>query len=106
IEQMQNRVLDAADILVDGHPIIGLFRLDGLPGMWRAKAREIPGAVDKSIAGIGLACGFAAASWAIDVLPGWMAVERISRFVERNIVRQEHGQVLFRYRHDTAFRTV
>jgi hypothetical protein len=42
IEQMQNRMLDAADILIDGQPFFGNFAVERLI-MWLAgKANEIP----------------------------------------------------------------
>ena len=56
IEEMQDRVLDAADVLVDRQPI-----LDGLPverrcrPFGRAESREIPGGFEEGVEGVGVA---------------------------------------------------
>ena len=107
IEQVQDRVLDAADILVDGQPVIGRSsRSSGSLRMRRAEAGEIPGAVDESVAGVGFARGRAAAAWALDVLPVRMPVERVARLVEGDIGWQPHRQILVRHGHDAALRAM
>ena len=100
---MQDRVLDAADILIDRQPAIdrvaiGRRVVDPRIG----EAREIPGRVDERVHGVGLAPRRAAAFRAGDILPGRMAVERIAGTVEGDVVRQLHRQVLLRHRHDAA----
>ena len=56
VEQVQDRVLDAADILVDRQPVV-----DGLAVGRRGRdprigeAREVPGRVDERVHGVGLA---------------------------------------------------
>src|ERR1700744_5790898 len=100
---MQDRMLDAADILIDRHPVIdgGPYqRLIGRRGA--AKPRKIPGAVDEGVAGVGLtACGLAAAR-AIHVFPRGVMVERVARPIERHVVRQAYRQLVIGYRHDPA----
>src|SRR5581483_4649684 len=39
---------------------------------------------------------------AVHVLPGRMTIERVARLVESDVLRQCHGEILFRYRHDAA----
>ena len=61
IEQVQDRVLDAADVLVDGQPAIGHGALG-----WRLRVRcgeagEVPGRVDEGVHGVGFALGRLAA---------------------------------------------
>ena len=89
IEQMQDRVLDAADILIDRQPFVhdravGRRSLDPRIG----EAREVPGRVDEGIHGVGFAPRRPGALRTLDVLPGRMTVERIARLVEGDIVRQ------------------
>ena len=48
IEEVQDRVLDAADILVDGQPAIDDRRHRRRPRMRRGEAREIPGRVRRT----------------------------------------------------------
>ena len=79
IEEMQDRVLDAADILIDRQPIADGIGVDRLARVRRAEARKIPGRIDEGVHRVGLARGRTAALRAGDVLPGRMAVERIAR---------------------------
>ena len=82
IEEMQDRMLDAADILIDGQPIADGVGVDRHWRMRRAEAREVPGRIDEGVHGVGLALGRSAALRAGDMLPGRMAVERIAAAVE------------------------
>ena len=42
IEQVQDRVLHTANILVHIHPILGIRRICRRLGAWRGEARKIP----------------------------------------------------------------
>ena len=104
---MQNRVLDAADILIDRHPVVGDLRVGRRLLVPRiGEAHEVPGRVDEGVHGVGLAPRRACALRARDVLPGRMAVERIARSVEGDVFRQRDRQIFFRHRHDAAFLAV
>ena len=61
IEQMQDRVLDAADILIDRQPIADGVGVGRLARMRRAEAREVPGRIDERVHRVGLARRRAAA---------------------------------------------
>ena len=107
VEQMQDRVLDAADILIDRHHPVG----DGgrgrrvlVPGI--GEARKIPGRIHERVHGVGFALGFAAALRAGDVLPGRMMVERVAGLVEGGVLRQHHRQIGVGHRHHIAFRAM
>ena len=87
IEQVQDRVLDAADILVDRQPaalaVDAGQRRSALLVPRVGEAREIPGRIDERVHRVGVAarlrlphCGQA------DMLPARMMVERIARLVE------------------------
>ncbi len=99
---MQNRVLDAADILIDRHPVIDRRAIHRDLGMRAAEAREIPGAVDEGVERIGLPPCRGTAARAGDVLPGRMMIQRIARPVERHVVGQYHRQLIVRHRHHAA----
>ena len=88
IEQMQNRVLDAADILVDRQPVIDGGARHRLIGARAAEAREIPRGVDEGVERIGLARCRLPARRARHVFPGRVALERIARLIEADIFRQ------------------
>ena len=83
IEQMQNRVLDAADILIDRHQAIDDRRRGRRVLVPRiGEAREVPRRVDEGVHRVGFALRLAAALRAGDVLPGRMMVERVAGLVE------------------------
>ena len=103
VQQMQNGMLDAADILVDRQPVIRLRTLDRLVGIGRrAITREIPAGIHKRVASVGFAPRRLAACRAGDVFPCRMMVERIAGLIECDIIRQFDGQIFFRNRHDAA----
>ena len=106
IEQMQNRVLDAANILVHRQPAIGHSRNGGRVGVGGSETRKIPGTVDKCVHGVGFAPRGTATLRAIYVLPGGVMVERIARLVEGHVLGQHHRQVLLRHGKRAADLTV
>ncbi len=55
VEQVQDRVLDAADVLEDRHPATHIGHLEGPLGVLRrAVAEEVPGRVDEGVHGVGV----------------------------------------------------
>src|SRR5262245_64593778 len=103
IEEMQDGVLDAAYILIDREPIADGIRIDWHLRMRRTETCEVPGRIDESVHGVGLARGRPATARAGHMLPGGMAIERIAATVEAHILRELHRQVLLGHRHDAAF---
>ena len=60
VEQMQDRVLDAADILVDRHHPVGHVKRGRrvlVPGI--GEARKVPGRIHEGVHGVGFALGLA-----------------------------------------------
>ena len=56
VQQVQDRVLDAADVLVDGRPLLGLRHRERLEVVVRREeAQEVPRAVDERVHGVGVA---------------------------------------------------
>ena len=106
IEQMQNGMLDAADILIDRHPIADGVVIDRPLGIGGAEAGEVPGGIDEGVEGVGLALGRAAALRAGDVLPGRVVGERVAGLIEGDILGQGDRQVALGHRHDAAARAM
>ena len=100
-------MLDAADILVDRHPVVVLLAIERRRlEPRRGEAIEVPARIDEGVERVGLALRRPAAGRAGDVLPGRMALERIARLVDLDVVGQLDRQVLLRHRHDAALRAV
>ena len=97
IEQVENRVLDAANVLIDGQPVGGLFLVDRNLGFRIAEAREVPGRVDERIHRVGFAFRLAAAFGAGGVLPRRVANERVAGRGEVRVVGQQDGQLIVRH---------
>ena len=95
IEQMQDRMLDAADILIDRQPVIGDRRIGRGRSVGRiGEAGEVPRRVDERVHRVGLAPRRPAALRTGDVLPGRMAIERIAGLIEGHVVGQLDRQIL------------
>ncbi len=102
IQKVQNRVLDPADILIDGEPVIDRRARYGDARARRAKAGEVPRRIDEGVERIGVAPRRMAAGGAIDVLPGRVVIERISRPLEGHVRWQLYRQIAVGHRHDAA----
>ena len=102
IEQVQDRVLDPADVLFHRQPLRDLRRIERLVRRLAGEAQEIPRTVDKSVERIGFALGRLAALRAIDVLPGRMAQERVAGRLEIDVLGQDDRQLLLGHRHHAA----
>lgn len=104
IQKMQDRVFDAADILIDRHHVVGHGRRSRRVFVPRiGEAREIPRRIDERIHRVGFAFRSRSIAFgASDVLPGRMMVERVARLIEGHIVGKHHWQIFIRHRHDSA----
>ncbi len=99
VEQVQDGMLDAADVLVDRHPVVGAL-IDHRRGVIRrAVARVIPGRIDESIHRVGFAPRRLAAlrANAVDELGAFG--QRIAGTVGHAVSRQLHRQLLIRHGH-------
>ena len=106
IEQVQDRVFDAADILVNIHPIVSVVLCRRGFGPWCGKACKIPRAVDKSVHRIGFAPGRFATGRAARIAPCRMPVQRIARRVKGHVIGQNDRQVFFLLGNNTAVRAM
>ncbi len=107
IEKMQDRVLDAADILVNGQPSIGDRRRERLGLVPRiGETGKIPGRVDERVHRVRFARRRPAAGRTRRVLPSRMMVERIAGPIEGDIFRQLDRQLLPRDGQGPALRAM
>ena len=102
VEQVQDRVFDPADILLHRQPLRHFGGIKRLVGRLAGKAQEIPAGIDESVERIGLAPRGLAALRAIDMLPGWMAVERVAGDGKVHILGQHYRQLILGHRNHAA----
>ena len=106
IEQMQDRVLDAADILVDRHPVadgVGVGRLVALGEQKRAKYHDESTKV--SIVSVSRTAGPPQFGQVTCFQVGWRS-SGLPGFSKLDIVGKLHRQILLRHRHDAAGRAM
>ena len=102
IEQVQNRVLDPADVLIDVHPVACIVHIGGRRGVRCCEPCEIPAGIDKRVHRVGFALGGFAAFGAGRGEPGLVPVKRVAGFFKGHIVWQFDGQVFFLFAHNAA----
>ena len=105
IHQVQDRVLDAADVLVHRQPVVAAA-IHGFPGAGRGVARVVPARLHEGVEGVGLALGRAAALRAGGLAPLRVGLDRRMHVARgeriRDVLRQQHRQLVFRHRHRAA----
>src|SRR6185503_646394 len=106
VEQVQDRMLDAADILGDRKPLLGFGPIERPVGGLAGEADEVPARIHESVERVGLARRLAFASRTGHMLPGRMAVERVARLVELDVVGKDDRKVLARDWNRAAFGAV
>src|SRR6516162_2515222 len=99
-------MFEAADILIDRHPVIDRLAFEGDGRTSRAKAEKIPGRIEEGVERVRLTAGRSAAMRATDMFPSRMVIERIARPLESHVARQFDREVLLGHRHDTASRAM
>ena len=102
VEQVQDRVLDAADVLVHRHPVLRSGADHRVVELRVAIAHEVPGAVDEGVHRVGFAARRAAAGRAGDVQERAVLGERVARAVGDQVFGQDDRQVLLGHRDDAA----
>ena len=106
IEQVQNRVLDAADVLIDGEPVLNP-RIEHRPVVVAArKPQEVPGRIHEGVHGVGFAPRRAAAARTIGMQKFFVFEQRVAAAVRHEVLRQQHRQCIVGYRHGAATRAV
>ena len=108
IEQVQDGVFDATDVLVNRHPRLGGFSAKGDVFLeWVSEPQEVPRRVDKGVHRVGLPLSRTVARWARGVEKRFIGCEwRLAIGQELDVVGSEHGQLLNRDGHNPTRRTV
>ena len=108
VEQVQDRVLDAAAVEVDRHPVRRSRRIEGQFGVLRvAEPQEVPGRIDERVHRVGFPPGRAAAGRTRGLHElRHVRERRIAPPGERLDVRQDHGQLVVRHADDAVLRAV
>ena len=99
-------MLDAADVLVDRHPVVGALVDHGFAVVGAGVARVVPGRIDEGVHGVGFAPRRLAAFRAGAIHEIGALVERIAGAVGHAVLRQHHRQVLVGHRHVAAGRAM
>ena len=98
VEQVQDRMLDPADILPDRQPASASARSNGWSSGWLAKRMKYQLELTK-VSSVSVSRRAArAALRAIDLAPGRVAVERIAGNVEADVLGQDDRQLVARHR--------
>ena len=106
VEQVQDGVLDAADVLIDGHPGVSLFRIEGRVHVVRVGvAHVVPAGAREGVHGVGLALGRTAANRAGGVHEPGMGGQCLPGG-EIDVLGQAHGQVFLGHGHHAALLAV
>ena len=103
IQQVQDGVLDTADVLVHRHPVVGARIDHGGVVLRTGVAHEVPGTVHEGVHGVGLAARRLAALRTGDAgVEALVLVQRVAGTVRDAVIRQHHRQVLLGHRHRAA----
>ncbi len=98
VQQVQDGVFDAADILVDRQPVVGGGLVDHAGrALRRGIAGVVPGRLDEGVHGVGFAPGGAAAFRAGAFVERGHFRKRRAGAIGHHVFRQHHGQVFFRH---------
>src|SRR4051812_4999900 len=103
---MQDRMFDATDILRDWKPLFRLRAIEWLIRRLAGEADEVPARIDEGVERVGFACRQAAAAGTVDIFPRRVAIERVARPVELDIVGKHDRQLIVRNRNRSALRAV
>ena len=102
VEQVQNGVLDAADVVIDRHPTVGGFLGEGQLSVVRIGiAQVIPAGAGKGVHGIGLALGRATADRAGGLVELLALGEGLAG-AQVQVLGQRHRQLILGHGHDAA----
>ena len=102
VEQVQDGMLDAADVVVDGHPAVGGLAAEGHLGVVRvAVADVVPARAGEGVHRVGLATGGLAA----DRAGGLVEVAALGKRLAGSkveVLGKRHGQLVVGHGHDAA----
>jgi len=102
VQQVQNRVFDAANVLVDRQPVVGARIEHGIRVVRTGVTGVVPARIDESIHRVGFAARRFAAAGASHIQEIVTLQERVARAIGYTVFRQLHGQLVVRHRHRAA----
>ena len=102
IQQVQDRVFDAADILVDVHPVGRILGHGRSRRVRRGKARVIPRGIDERVHRVGFPPRLPAAFGAGRPRPCRVPVQRVAGAVKADVARQQHRQLVLGFGNHAA----
>ena len=95
VQEVQNRVFDAADVLIDRAPVFRSFsRYHAFCELGRHVAEEIPARFHEGVHGVGFAFRRAAAAWAGGFVKLGHFCQRRTHTVGYDVFRQNNGQLV------------
>ena len=104
VQEVQNRVFDTADVLVDRAPVFrGFSRYHAFCELGRHVAEEIPARFHEGVHGVGFAFCSAAAAWAGGFVKLWHFCQRRTHAVGYDVFRQDDRQLVGRDGYVAAF---
>ena len=108
VQEMEHGVLDAADVLVDGHPVLRRLAVEhALIESRRAIAEEIPGRLDERVHRVGVAPRRSPAPRAARVHEARdFGQRRPALAADLHVLGQDDGQTVLALRHHAARRAV
>ncbi|EWS65361.1 hypothetical protein Y695_01389 [Hydrogenophaga sp. T4] len=107
VQQVQDGMFDAADVLVHRHPVVRALGHHLLAVGGVAIAHEVPGRIHEGVHGVGLATrGFTADGASDTSVEAFVFVQRVARAVGDAVLRQHHRQVFLGHRHRAVFGAV
>ena len=106
VEEVQDGVLDAADVLIDGQPVSRAL-IDHRAVLVRARvAHVVPRGIDEGVHRVGFAARRAAAPGTLALVERRRPGERVAAAVRHQVLRQHHRKLIVRHRHLAAARAM
>src|SRR5690625_3721001 len=99
-------MLNTANILVPGHPVLITLIDHGSRVVGAGVAHEIPGGINKGIHGVGFSLRILAAFGALAVQKILILRQGVATAIRNEVFWQKYRQILLGHRHRTAFWTM
>jgi hypothetical protein len=106
IQQVQDCVLDAPDVLIHRHPVGNTLVHHGAPIIRTGVAQVVPGRIHERVHGVGFAPRRAAARWAADLHERRGPGKWVAAAIGHQVFGQKDRQVLVRHWDIAALATV
>ena len=94
---MQDGVLDAADVLVNGQPVVGSFVYQAGAAVWAGVACVVPGRLDKGVHCVGFTFCRSMALRTGCFVKRWHVPQGRARAGDGHVFWQDNGQLLIGY---------